>query len=120
MTRLPVNYFLPAADLLWGVFTLVQYKASSVNQLYAFRFFVGALGGFFFPAIQWYLGCWYKRSELTRRGAFFFIASQIGSMSSGYIQAGAYNSLNNAHGIEGWRWLYIICELPSTLEQADC
>lgn len=55
MTRFPVDYFLPAADLLWGVFTLVQYKVSSVHQLYAFRFFVGVLGGFFFPTVQWYL-----------------------------------------------------------------
>ncbi|KAJ3474177.1 hypothetical protein NLG97_g9957 [Lecanicillium saksenae] len=30
-------------------------------------------------------------------------------MSSGYIQSGAYASLNLRHGIEGWRWLYIIC-----------
>ncbi|ORY68970.1 major facilitator superfamily domain-containing protein [Pseudomassariella vexata] len=109
MTRFPVNYFLPAADLLWGVFTLVQYKVNNVNQLYAFRFFVGALGGFFFPAVQWYMGSWYKRSEMNRRGAIFFIASQIGSMSSGYIQSGAYATLNGVHGIEGWRWLYIIC-----------
>jgi MFS family permease len=110
MTRCPVNYFLPAADLLWGVFTLAQYKASNVTQLYALRFFVGALGGFFFPAVQWYLGSWYKRSELSRRGAIFFIASQVGSMSSGYIQAGAYARLDGRYGIEGWRWLYIICE----------
>ncbi|OBT67282.1 hypothetical protein VE03_02625 [Pseudogymnoascus sp. 23342-1-I1] len=109
MTRLPVNYFLPAADLLWGVFTLVQYKVTNVHQLYAFRFFVGVLGGFFFPAAMWYMGCWYKRSELSRRGAFFFIASQVGSMSSSYIQAGAYSHLDGRYGIEGWRWLYIIC-----------
>lgn len=109
MTRCPVNYFLPAADLFWGVFTLAQYKASNVTQLYALRFFVGALGGFFFPAVQWYLGSWYKRSELSRRGAIFFIASQVGSMSSGYIQAGAYARLDGRYGIEGWRWLYIIC-----------
>ncbi|KAF8850499.1 pantothenate transporter [Acephala macrosclerotiorum] len=88
MTRFPVDYFLPAADLLWGVFTLVQYKVSSVHQLYAFRFFVG-------------------RIELNRRGALFFIASQVGSMSSGYIQAGAYDSLNGKHGIEGWRFLFL-------------
>ncbi|KAJ5762338.1 uncharacterized protein N7511_005720 [Penicillium nucicola] len=117
MTRCPVNYFLPAADLFWGVFTLAQYKASNVTQLYALRFFVGALGGFFFPAVQWYLGCWYKRSELSRRGAIFFIASQVGSMSSGYIQAGAYARLDGRYGIEGWRWLYIIykgfaCTIP--------
>lgn len=111
MTRCPVNYFLPAADLIWGVFTLAQYKATNVTQLYALRFFIGALGGFFFPAVQWYLGSWYKRSELSRRGAIFFIASQVGSMSSSYIQAGAYAGLNGRYGIEGWRWLYIICKL---------
>ncbi|KAB5577961.1 pantothenate transporter [Coniochaeta sp. 2T2.1] len=109
MTRFSVNYFLPAADLLWGIFTLVQYTSTSVKQLYAFRFLVGMLGGFFFPAAMWYMGCWYKRNELSRRGAFFFIASQVGGMSSGYIQAGAYAHLNGVHGIEGWRWLYIIC-----------
>ena len=109
MTRFPVQYFLPTADLFWGVFTLVQYKATSVHMLYAFRFLIGALGGFFFPAVQWYLGSWYKRSELSRRAALFFVASQVGSMSSGYIQAGSYHSLNGRHGLEGWRWLYIIC-----------
>lgn len=109
MTRVPVQYFLPTADLFWGVFTLVQYKATSVHMLYAFRFLIGALGGFFFPAVQWYLGSWYKRSELSRRAALFFVASQVGSMTSGYIQAGSYHSLNGREGLEGWRWLYIIC-----------
>lgn len=113
MTRVNVNWFLPACDLLWGVFTLVQFKASSVTQLYAFRFMVGALGGFFFPAVQWYLGSWYKRSEMNRRGALFFVAAQVGSMSSGYIQAGVHTSMNGRNGIAGWRWLYIICKLTS-------
>lgn len=76
-----------------------------------------ALGGLFFPAVLWYLGCWNKRPELNRRGALFSIASQGGSMSSGYIQAGAYNSLNGSHGIEGWRWLYIICKSAPNLSE---
>lgn len=89
---------------------MTQYKVTNVHQLYVIRFFVGAAGSLFFPAVQWYLGCWYKRSELSRRGALFFIASQIGGMSSGYIQSGAHATLNGKHGIEGWRWLYIICK----------
>ncbi|KAF7560375.1 hypothetical protein G7046_g3771 [Stylonectria norvegica] len=109
MTRFSATYFIPGADLIWSVLTLAQYKATNVHQLYVIRFFVGAAGSLFFPAVQWYLGCWYKRSELSRRGAMFFIASQVGSMSSGYIQSGTYASLNGRHGIEGWRWLYIIC-----------
>lgn len=111
MTRFSAQYFIPGADLIWGILTLAQYKVTNVHQLYIIRFFVGAAGSLFFPAIQWYLGCWYKRSELSRRGSLFFIASQIGSMSSGYIQSGAYTHLDGRYGIEGWRWLYIICEL---------
>lgn len=133
MTRFSATYFIPGADLIWGVLTLLQvcdarlvvpsqlravfnycantsqYKVTNVHQLYVIRFFVGAAGSLFFPAVQWYLGCWYKRSELSRRGALFFIASQIGGMSSGYIQSGAHATLDGKHGIEGWRWLYIIC-----------
>lgn len=110
VTRLPVNYLLPAADLLWGVFTLVQYKVSNVQQLYVLRFFGGALSGFFLPAAQWYLGCWYKKSELNRRGALFFVAAQVGGMCSGYVARAAHANLNGIFGIAGWRWLYIIGE----------
>ncbi|UKZ72304.1 uncharacterized protein TrAtP1_013246 [Trichoderma atroviride] len=109
MTRFSAQYFIPGADLIWGILTLAQYKVTNVHQLYVIRFFIGAAGSLFFPAVQWYLGCWYKRSELSRRGSLFFIASQIGSMSSGYIQSGAYTHLDGRYGIEGWRWLYIIC-----------
>ncbi|OQD87546.1 hypothetical protein PENANT_c005G05678 [Penicillium antarcticum] len=83
MTRCPVNYFLPAADLIWGVLTLAQYKASNVTRLYALRFFVGTLGGFFFSAVE--------------------------CMSSGYVQTGAYARLDGRYRIKGWRWLQIIC-----------
>ncbi|KAK5991563.1 putative transporter SEO1 [Cladobotryum mycophilum] len=109
MTRFSARYFIPGADLIWGILTLAQYKVSDVHKLYVLRFFIGAAGSLFFPAVQWYLGCWYKRSELGRRGALFFIASQVGAMSAGYIQDGAYAHLNGKYGIEGWRWLYIIC-----------
>ncbi|OAA75529.1 Major facilitator superfamily domain, general substrate transporter [Akanthomyces lecanii RCEF 1005] len=109
MTRLSAGWVIPAADVLWGVLTLAQYRVTRVGQLYALRFLIGAAGSLFFPAVQWYLGCWYTRSELGRRSALFFVASQVGGMSAGYIQSGAYASLNLRHGIEGWRWLYIIC-----------
>lgn len=100
MTCCPVNYFLPAADLLRGSLHVGTKKTPKVTQLYALRFFVGALGGFSFSTVQGYLGCWYKRSELSRRGAVFFIASQVDSLSSGYIQAAAYARLDGRYGIK--------------------
>ncbi|OAA74075.1 Major facilitator superfamily domain, general substrate transporter [Cordyceps fumosorosea ARSEF 2679] len=110
MTRArSVGWVLPAADVAWAALTLAQFRVRSVGPLYALRFLVGAAGSLFFPAVQWYLGCWYTRAELGRRGALFFVASQVGAMSAGYVQAGAHATLHMRAGLEGWRWLYVVC-----------
>lgn len=49
---------------------------------------------------------WYKKQELGRRNALFWIANPIGQMFAGYLQAAAYTNLNNNHGLQGWRSVY--------------
>ena len=39
--RLPMNWLIPGIELLYGVFTLLQYRAKSFSELMAYRFFVG-------------------------------------------------------------------------------
>ncbi|CAG9991055.1 unnamed protein product [Clonostachys byssicola] len=109
MARWGSSHWIPAADLFAGIFTLAQYKVSNVSQVYAIQFFLGVSGSFYYPGVHWYLGSWYKSSELSRRGALFFIASQLGSMSASYIQSAAYVTLDGRYGIASWRWLSIIC-----------
>lgn len=40
-TKYPVSYLIPGMDLLWGVFTLLQYRATSYEEMMAYRFLVG-------------------------------------------------------------------------------
>lgn len=40
-TRVPMYYLIPALDILWGIFTLLQYRAQSYAELMAYRFCVG-------------------------------------------------------------------------------
>lgn len=107
-TKFPLHIYLPVIDSIWAFFTLAMYKISNYHQLYALRFCIGLLGSFFFPFSNYIMGCFYTKSEVTRRSALYFIASQIGSIAGGFIQARAYISLNGKNGIAGWRWLYII------------
>lgn len=49
-------YLLLAMDTLWGVFTLLQFRAQSFAELAAYRFFVGWFEAAFFPSIHYILG----------------------------------------------------------------
>lgn len=117
-TKLPINLYVPIMDSVWALFTLGMFKITNYHQLYALRFCIGLMGSFFFPTSQFILGSWYTRSEITKRSALFFCASQIGSMAAGYIQEAAYTHLDGVSGLRGWQWLYLlafIITLPLSL-----
>jgi hypothetical protein len=40
-TYVPMYWTIPAMDILWGLFTLLQYRAHSFGEMAAYRFLVG-------------------------------------------------------------------------------
>lgn len=40
-TYIPMYWTIPAMDVLWGLFTLLQYRAHSFGEMAAYRFLVG-------------------------------------------------------------------------------
>ncbi|KAK1452768.1 major facilitator superfamily transporter [Colletotrichum cuscutae] len=104
-TYIPMYWTIPAMDTLWGLFTLLQYRAHSFGELAAYRFMVGFFEAAFFPAMHYVFGL---------------------------IAAGASHRLEGVNGMAGWRWMYIICAiitipvgilgyflLPGTVEQPN-
>ncbi len=67
----------------------------------------------FFPVLLYVLGSWYTKTELAKRVAIFHMTAPLGSAFGGYLQAAVYQNLNGAHGLSGWRWLYIVCGVSS-------
>ncbi|EMR66286.1 putative pantothenate transporter liz1 protein [Eutypa lata UCREL1] len=92
-----------------GVFTFAQAGLRTHGELYAFRFLVGFFESSFFPVLLYVLGSWYTKTELAKRVAIFHMTAPLGSAFGGYLQAAVYQNLNGAHGLAGWRWLYIVC-----------
>ncbi|KAK9454033.1 major facilitator superfamily domain-containing protein [Dipodascopsis uninucleata] len=105
--KLRMDWLLPALDIIWGLFTLAQYRAKSKAELMVFRFFVGLCEGPFFPGVHYVLGAWFKSHEIQRRGGIFYMGLALGSMTSGLLQGAVYNSLNGVGGLAGWRWMFI-------------
>ncbi|KAK7425935.1 hypothetical protein QQZ08_007517 [Neonectria magnoliae] len=102
------RWLLPTLEILWGIVTFAQSRATNVHQLYAMRFLVGMLEAPVFAGTHFVLGSWYSGPELFKRAGTWFICNPLGSMVSGYLQAAAYKNLSGVGGMAGWRWLFII------------
>lgn len=104
MTHYPANIVLPALEVGWGLSTFGLAWASNVETIYAMRFFTGVFECCSFTGTIYIIGSWYRPREIGRRVALFFIASPLGTMFAGYLQAAAYTNLNGTHGLAGWRY----------------
>ncbi|KAK9358157.1 major facilitator superfamily domain-containing protein [Lipomyces starkeyi] len=109
LTRLPIQRVLPTMEILWGVSTFGCAWAHSLRDLYVCRFFLGACETVAFTGLIYVIGSWYLREEMGVRVALFNISGPLGSMFAGYLQTATYTRLQGRHGIEGWRWLFIVC-----------
>ncbi|KAM0425846.1 hypothetical protein ACHAPT_008784 [Fusarium lateritium] len=109
LTYIPIHWLLPFLDIAWGIFTLLQYRVTSFAELAAYRFLVGWFEAAFFPVMHYLFGSWYRGDEIGRRGGIFYVGLSLGTLTAGLIQAGASSRLDGVKGLEGWRWMYIIC-----------
>ncbi|KAL4959825.1 major facilitator superfamily domain-containing protein [Aspergillus stella-maris] len=111
LIKYPAQYYLPFAEIFWGLFTLGTAFVKTYEQLVVMRFFVGLSATSCYVGLVHVVNSWYRKQELGRRNALFWIANPLGQMIAGYLQAAAYTNLNNNHGLQGWRWLFIICTI---------
>ncbi|KAK9457431.1 major facilitator superfamily domain-containing protein [Dipodascopsis uninucleata] len=111
LTIMRPSIIMPICEFMWGIFTLAAAWSKTLDQLYAFRFLVGFFGAISYAGSIYVIGSWYKRKEVSRRLGLYAVSSPLGSMFSGYLQTAAYTNLDGVRGLEGWRWLFIICAI---------
>lgn len=106
---LPLNYVLPLLDLLWSALTIATYKVNTLGQLKALRFFIGAFEAPSYLAYQYLFGTFiFSPAMIARRSMFYYFGQYLGVLTSGLLSGAIMRSLNNAGGLEAWRWIFII------------
>ncbi|KAK9245617.1 major facilitator superfamily domain-containing protein [Lipomyces tetrasporus] len=103
-----MNWLIPGMDIIWGFFTLAQYRATSKAQMMAYRFLIGCAEAPFFPGVHYVLGAWFKSHEIQRRGGIFYMGLMLGSTTAGLLQSSIHKHLNGVNGLSGWRWMFIV------------
>jgi MFS family permease len=78
------------------------------HHLVVLRVFVGIIEAGFAPGVLLIFSSWYKRKEQSRRFAVFMSAAILSGAFGGLLAGAITSGLEGAHGIRGWRWLFIV------------
>ena len=80
----------------------------SYHHLIILRVFIGIMESGFSPGIILIFSSWYKRDEQSKRFAVFMSAAILSGAFGGLLAGAITGGLEGAHGIRGWRWLFIV------------
>ena len=93
--------------IAWGICMTCMGLVHNFSGLMAARWFLGVAEAGLFPGVNYYLSCWYKRSELGIRAAVFFSAAALAG-SFGGLLAAAIAQMKGVGGKPGWAWIFIL------------
>ncbi|TEA10623.1 putative transporter [Colletotrichum sidae] len=108
LSRSRPSIFLPGIMLVWGALSALMSISNSYGALLGFRFVLGCVEAGFFPGVLYLLSCWYTRAELGKRFAIFYTAAVLSGAFGGLLAGAITSNLHSAHGIAGWKWLFIV------------
>ncbi|CAM1508748.1 Fc.00g055960.m01.CDS01 [Cosmosporella sp. VM-42] len=107
LKRLTPRIFFTAIIIAWGIVMTLMGLVSSYSGLLAARWFLGVAEAGLFPGVNYYLGCWYKGSEIGARASIFFSAAALAG-SFGGLLAAAIAQMDGIGGKSGWAWIFIL------------
>jgi len=114
LKRLRPRIWFTFIMFMWGICMLSMGFVKNYSGLMAARWWLGFFEAGLFPGVQFYLSCWYKRSEFGIRSAIFFSAAAV-SGSFGGLLAAAIGKMEGIRGLHGWQWIFILEGMATAL-----
>lgn len=108
ITRVRPSLWLPGCELIWGILTGLIAVCKKAEHIYVLRAFIGLAESSCYPGTVTLLMTYYTPLEMAKRIGFYHSCQAFGGMMSSAIQTGIIKSMDNAHGIAGWQWTFII------------
>ena len=96
----------------WGSMTMILAASHNFGTVVAIRFLLGAFEAGLFPGLLFCLTLWYKFEERALRIAFILVCATLAGAFGGAIPFGV-GHINQAGGLQAWRWLFLIEGAPS-------
>ncbi|TKA34117.1 hypothetical protein B0A50_00097 [Salinomyces thailandicus] len=106
--------FLSTITLLWGIVMVGFGLVNNWETLIGLRLILGIFEAGFFPGVVYLLSTWYKRYEVGKRYATFYLIGCLASAFGGILAFGLMQ-MEGVGGYGGWRWIFIIEGLLTVL-----
>lgn len=90
----------------WGFVMLGMGWINDWRLIVVCRMLIGLLEAGFLPCCMFLLSSWYERFEVQQRMSWWYLINLFVS-AFGNILAWAIVKLDGAHGIAGWRWIFM-------------
>ncbi|KAJ3857615.1 major facilitator superfamily domain-containing protein, partial [Lentinula lateritia] len=93
--------------IAWGAVQLAMAFVPNWQYLALCRVLLGAFEAGFFPALVFIITTWYRRHEVQKRLAGFYLISLLAGGFSA-ILAYSFSKLAGKAGLAGWSWIFVI------------
>lgn len=101
------SHWIAILMFAWGLVMTLMCFIENYSGLLAARWFLGVAESGFFPAATFLLTLWYRRFEVQRRMAVFYVSASLAGAFSGLLAYGI-QQLDGDAGLTGWQWIFLI------------
>jgi ACS family tartrate transporter-like MFS transporter len=99
----------------WAVVSGATMFVTGAWSFLAVRILLGIAEAGFFPGVILYLTYWFSARERTRAVASFMAANALGGMLANPLSGLIMQYLDQARGLRGWQWVFLLECLPSLI-----
>jgi MFS family permease len=114
LERFGASRWIARVLISWGLVAGATAFVVGAKSLLAMRFLLGVTEAGFFPGVILYITYWFPASYRARMVGIFMVsipaANALGSPIAGYLL-----TMDNALGLRGWQWLFIMEAVPTVL-----
>ncbi|EEH47154.2 uncharacterized protein PADG_03252 [Paracoccidioides brasiliensis Pb18] len=108
ITRVSPSMYMSSWMVVWSIVSACTSLVQSYAGMVVCRFLLGVTEAPFYPGATYLLAIFYTRKEVASRIAVLYCAQILATGFAGLIAAGVFKGMDDARGLSGWRWLFII------------
>lgn len=111
--KLSPRFYLAGMELVWASLNICLVYQNELYGFYFIRFLIGLTESGYFPAMEYLIGSWYTKKELTKRSTLFACSGSVAGLISGPLQQAILESNWANKTYKPFQWMFIFDTLIS-------